>query len=165
MKPTSPVSRTASYFPLDISQSSQQALRFRQQTGNTHSAGARRAKRRAYLPHLPERLSKAPRPGLVSESRLAETGLHAHARCRAAGSVVRSVRPRRHRGTAASQPRSTSRFSQELQGAERIGAHEAPGVLRRDLQPTEIKATAETRSPSLPGPTPPIRDGTRLEPK
>lgn len=122
MKPTFTVSSPESYFTLDTSQFSQQALGIRRPTGNMHSTWAHRAKRWAHLTHLSERLSKAPRPGLVSESHLAETGLQAHARGRPAGSVVRSVRPRGNaRGLAASQQRSTGQISQELREPENGG--------------------------------------------
>lgn len=150
MKRACTLSRPESFFTLDISQFSQQALGVRWQTGNMHSACACRAKRWAHLTHLSERLSKASRPGLASESHLAEISLHAHARGHTAGLVVRSMRPRRNtRGVAASQPRSTSQISQELQGAERMREQETPDVLRRDLQPAEIK-THSHPCPALP---------------
>lgn len=132
-----------------------------------HSAWAGRAKRRAHLTHLSERLSTAPRPGLVSESHLAEAGLRAHARGHPAGSVVRSVRPHRNaRGLAASQQRSAGQISQELPGAERIRDRGTPDVLRK--RPAAYRDQGNCPRPAphpCPTPTPRISDRTQLGPK
>lgn len=161
MKPTFPVSRTASYFPLDMSQSS------RQQTGNTHSAGARRAKRRAYPPHLPERRSKAPRRPRFGEP-LGGDGPACPGQVPGAaqpgqwcGGGDLAETPREWLLPSRDAPVGSHRSSKELRESENTGCSEK--------RPAADRHQGNWRDPlpilAPPHPTAPIPDGTRLEPK